>query len=74
MNPAQGLETPKLDKRLPKYLTLEQSKELLEVTKAESGDFKERDYAIITLFLNCGMRLSELVNINIKDINFMIIN
>ena len=70
MNPAQGLETPKLDKRLPKYLTLEQSKELLEVTKAESGDFKERDYAIITLFLNCGMRLSELVNINIKDINF----
>ena len=70
VNPAQGLETPKLDKRLPKYLTLEQSKELLEVTKAESGDFKERDYAIITLFLNCGMRLSELVNINIKDINF----
>ena len=44
VNPAQGLETPKLDKRLPKYLTLEQSKELLEVTKAESGDFKERDY------------------------------
>ncbi len=70
INPAQGLETPKLDKRLPKYLTLEQSQNLLKVTKSESGDFKERDFAIITLFLNCGMRLSELVNINIKDINF----
>lgn len=70
IDPTQGLETPKIDKRLPKYLTLEESKKLLEVTKSTSDEFKERDYAIITLFLNCGMRLSELIGINIKDINF----
>lgn len=70
IDPAQGLETPKIDKRLPKYLSLEESKKLLEVTKSTSNEFKERDYSIITLFLNCGMRLSELVGINIKDINF----
>lgn len=70
INPAQGLETPKIDKRLPKYLSLDESKQLLAVTKSESDENKERDFAMITLFLNCGMRLSELVGINIKDINF----
>ena len=70
VNPTQNLETPKLDKRLPKYLTLEQSKKLLEVSENEDNRNYERDHAITTLFLNCGMRLSELVGINIKDINF----
>lgn len=69
-NPAQNLETPKLDKRLPKYLSLEDSKRLLNVTGSDDNRNNKRDYAIITLFLNCGMRLSELVGINIKDINF----
>ena len=69
-NPAQNLETPKLDKRLPKYLSLEDSKKLLSVTENENDENKERDYAIITLFLNCGMRLSELIGINISDIDF----
>lgn len=69
-NPAQNLETPKLDKRLPKYLSLEDSKKLLNVTQNEDNRNMERDYAIITLFLNCGMRLSELVGININDIDF----
>ena len=69
-NPAQNLETPKLGKRMPKYLSLDESKKLLEVTQSEDNRNSERDYAIITLFLNCGMRLSELVNINIKDITF----
>ncbi len=69
-NPAQNLETPKLDKRIPKYLTLDDSKKLLEAVKDIDDRNNERDYAIITLFLNCGMRLSELVGINIKDINF----
>ena len=69
-NPAQNLETPKLDKRMPKYLTLEDSKKLLDVTMQDDNRNKERDFAIITLFLNCGMRLSELVGINIKDIHF----
>lgn len=75
-NPAQDLESPKLGKRLPKYLSLEESQKLLQVTSnpplASHGnhDNKERNFAIITLFLNCGMRLSELININIKDIDF----
>ncbi len=69
INPAQNLENPKLDKRQPKYLTLEESKKLLAITADDSRN-SQRDFAIITLFLNCGMRLSELVSINIKDIQF----
>ena len=65
-NPILELETPKPKKSLPKYLNLEQSIELLQ---AVDGDYKERDYCMLTLFLNCGMRLSELVNINISDIH-----
>ncbi|MCI8471262.1 MAG: tyrosine recombinase XerC [Clostridia bacterium] len=70
VNPAQDLETPKLDKRLPKYLSLDDSRKLLDVTLNEDNRNSERDYAIITLFLNCGMRLSELVGINLQDIDF----
>ena len=70
-NPAQNLETPKLNKRLPKYLTLEDSQKLLNVAKEDKDNKNStRDYAIITLFLNCGMRLSELVKINVSDISF----
>lgn len=70
VNPAQNLETPKQDKRMPKYLTLDDSKRLLQVAGNEDNRNSERDYAITTLFLNCGMRLSELVNISINDISF----
>ncbi len=76
INPAQDLENPKQEKRLPKYLSLEQSKQLLETAASPipnthgNHDNSARNYAIITLFLNCGMRLSELVGINIKDISF----
>ena len=69
-NPAQDLETPKQGKRMPKYLTLEESHKLLNTASNEDNRNHERDYAITTLFLNCGMRLSELVNINIPDIEF----
>ena len=69
-NPAINLETPKLGKRVPKYLSLDESKHLLRTTGSDEDRNKERDYAIITLFLNCGMRLSELVGINISNINF----
>ncbi len=69
-NPAQNLETPKLDKRQPKYLNLDDSKKLLQVTDSVDNRNHQRDYAIITLFLNCGMRLSELVGINVTDIDF----
>ncbi len=69
-NPAQNLETPKLEKRLPRYLNLEDSQKLLQSAGNEDNRNHERDYAIITLFLNCGLRLSELVGINIQDIDF----
>ena len=69
-NPAQDLETPKLGKRMPKYLTLDESRKLLDVAGNEDNRNHERDYAITTLFLNCGMRLSELIGINIPDIEF----
>ena len=69
-NPAQNIETPKKEKRMPKYLSLDDSKKLLNVTMDENDENKERDYAIITIFLNCGLRLSELIGINIKDIDF----
>ncbi|MBC8534684.1 tyrosine recombinase XerC [Yeguia hominis] len=65
VSPLQQLESPKQKKSLPKYLTLEQSLELLN---AIDGPYKERDYCMITLFLNCGMRLSELVGLNLSDI------
>ena len=70
INTAQKLETPKQDKRIPKYLSLDDSRRLLNITATEENRNKERDFAIITLFLNCGMRLSELVGINMKDIDF----
>lgn len=70
VNPAQNLETPKLEKRMPKYLSLDDSKKLLNVAINEDNRNYKRDYAITTLFLNCGMRLSELVGININDIDF----
>lgn len=64
-NPLQELDSPKIKKTLPKYLTLDESLDLLN---SVDGKFKERDYCIITLFLNCGMRLSELVSLNLSDI------
>ncbi len=66
-SPIQIMESPKHKKSLPKYLTLEQSIELLN---AVDGPDKERDYCILTLFLNCGMRLSELVGINLTDVRY----
>ncbi len=64
-NPAVELETPKLSKRLPKYLSLDESVTLLHSIE---GKNEKRDTCIITIFLNCGLRLSELVAINFKDI------
>ena len=64
INPAAELESPKILKRLPRYLNVEESKQLLN---SIDGQFSERDYAIITIFLNCGLRLSELVGINLNN-------
>ena len=64
-NPVAELEYPKLRKSLPKYLTMEQSAALLQ---AVSGANQKRDYAILMLFLNCGIRRSELVGLNLTDV------
>ena len=64
-NPAELLESPKVKNALPKHLSLEDSIELLS---SVDGPNKERDYCILTLFLNCDMRLSELCGLNLSDI------
>lgn len=64
-NPVADLEYPKLRKSLPKYLTMEQSASLLS---SVSGPNEKRDYAILMLFLNCGIRRSELVGLNLSDV------
>lgn len=64
-NPVADLEYPKLRKSLPKYLTFEQSAALL---RSVSGPNEKRDYAILMLFLNCGIRRSELVGLNLSDV------
>ena len=64
-DPMVNLDSPKLKKSLPKYLTVEQAQALLSCI---DGPHKERDYCIITFFLNCGMRLSELVSIDYNKI------
>jgi len=63
-NPVKDIDSPKLKKSLPKYLTLDESLQLLE---SVNGNNQERDYCILTLFLNCGLRISELVGLNIND-------
>lgn len=67
-DPVKDLEMPSLKKALPKYLTLEQSLDMLSNISADDP-MALRDFCILTLFLNCGMRLSELVGLNINDIN-----
>jgi site-specific recombinase XerD len=69
-NPAIDIESPKKKQTLPKYLSIDESISLLSaIENDEESKTKERDYAIITLFLNCGMRLSELCGINLNDID-----
>lgn len=67
-NPVKDIETPTLKQKLPKHLSLDESLDLLSSLDKDSPTY-ERDYAIITLFLNCGMRLSELCSINLSDID-----
>lgn len=66
-NPTLELESPKINKRHPIYLTLDQSLNLIGSLKKENINY-ERDYCILVFFLNCGMRLSELCNIQISKI------
>jgi len=64
-NPIQDLDTPKPKKSLPRYLSLEECQQLL---RAVDGKNKERDYCIICIFLNCGLRISEITGLNITDV------
>ena len=69
-NPAANIEAPKKKQALPKFLSLEESLDLLNAVKNDTeSKNRVRDYAIITLFLNCGMRVSELVGINLSDVD-----
>lgn len=69
-NPAANIESPKPKKSLPKFLSLEESMSLLEAIKNDTTSKNRlRDYTIVVLFLNCGMRVSELVGINLSDID-----
>jgi len=69
-NPAIDMEGPKKRSSLPKFLSIEESVALLEAVENDTeSKTKERDYAIITLFLNCGMRLSELCGISLSDLD-----
>ncbi len=67
-NPANEMESPKILKRLPRYLNVEESKKLLTSVSVSEGPNSVRDLAILTIFLNCGIRLSELVGINLNNI------
>jgi site-specific recombinase XerD len=69
-NPASDIESPKSRRTLPKVLSLQEALLLLETIKEDKDSPNVvRDYAIVTLFLNCGMRVSELVGINLTDLN-----
>jgi len=70
INPAENIESPTIRQALPKYLTLEESVNLLNTIQNDENNLNRiRDYCILTLFLNCGMRLAELVGINLNDIS-----
>ena len=69
-NPAINIESPKIGQTLPKYLSLDESLDLLSsVASNTETRTRERDYCILTIFLNCGVRLSEMVGINITDLD-----
>ena len=68
-NPMQDLDSPRQRQSLPRYRTLEESIQLLESVDGENA---ERDFCILTLFLNCGLRISELCGLNLTDIHYMI--
>ncbi|MBP3334154.1 MAG: tyrosine recombinase XerC [Clostridia bacterium] len=69
-NPAKDIESPSVKRALPKYLTIEECIDLLSAIENDKlSEHRERDFAIATLFLNCGMRLSELAGISLSDID-----
>lgn len=68
-NPAKDIDAPAVKHALPRYLSLEESRMLLDAAKKEGSENAKRDYLILTLFLNCGMRVSELAGISLSDLS-----
>lgn len=68
INPARNMTSGRVEKRIPKYLSLDESKQLLANTINSDNRFKMRNYTIICMFLNCSLRLSELTSINLSDL------
>ncbi len=69
-SPAANIESPKQKRQLPKHLSVEESVSLLtSVQEDTDSSSRARDYAILTLFLNCGLRLSELCGIRFGDMD-----
>ena len=69
-DPCQSLELPTVKKNLPRFLTLEESERMLKSAEQMPEHEMLRDYCIVTLFLNCGFRLAELVGMNVGDVDF----
>ena len=68
-NPAKDIESPKIPKTLPKFLSVEECRALLQAAKEYGKENEKRDFCILTLFLNCGMRVSELEGISLSDLS-----
>ena len=64
-NPVQDLDSPRPKRALPRYLSLEESQRLLA---SVDGMHRERDYCILCIFLNCGLRISEIAGLNLSDV------
>lgn len=65
-NPIESLDSPKLRRTLPKYLTVDECRQLLS---SVDGRYATRDYCILMLFLNCGLRISELIGLDLSDVH-----
>ena len=68
-NPAKDIDAPAVKQALPKFLSEDESRKLLQTVREFGGKTQKRDYAVLTLFLNCGMRVSELCGISLSDLS-----
>jgi site-specific recombinase XerD len=67
-NPMVKLSTPKVGKKEVVFMNVDESRQLLNSVKKFNGEYKDRDYAIVTILLNCALRRSEIVALNVDSI------